>query len=162
MKPTFTLRDLFWLVLVVAIACAWWLDRERLNESYSWLAAEVRRNGGSVEYFPAPPSGFPNEIAVEQAEAFVEEMSDTLREQGCGSVRWEGEQWSTYVNEYEAPLKTPWLEQPVALAEARAYNHEGDDEGYYLMYVVLDGVYYRRDSRAEPVLRWQRRWMRME
>jgi len=25
-----TLRDLFWLVLVAALACAWWLDRARL------------------------------------------------------------------------------------------------------------------------------------
>ncbi len=33
MKPKLTLRDLFWLVLVVAMGCAWWLDR-------SWLEIE--------------------------------------------------------------------------------------------------------------------------
>jgi hypothetical protein len=27
MKPRFTIRDLFWLVLVVALAMAWWIDR---------------------------------------------------------------------------------------------------------------------------------------
>jgi hypothetical protein len=27
--PKLTLRDLFWLVLVAAILCAWWLDRQR-------------------------------------------------------------------------------------------------------------------------------------
>ena len=26
-----TLRDLFWLVLVVALGCGWWLDRQRLD-----------------------------------------------------------------------------------------------------------------------------------
>jgi len=28
--PHLTLRDLFWLVLVVAIGCAWWLNRRQL------------------------------------------------------------------------------------------------------------------------------------
>jgi hypothetical protein len=27
--PKLTLRDLFWLVLVAAILCAWWLDHRR-------------------------------------------------------------------------------------------------------------------------------------
>ena len=27
----FSIRDLFWLVLVAGIGCTWWLDRERLN-----------------------------------------------------------------------------------------------------------------------------------
>ncbi len=26
-KPNFTLRDLFWLILVVAMSMAWWVDR---------------------------------------------------------------------------------------------------------------------------------------
>ena len=28
--PQLTLRDLFWLVAVVAMGCGWWVDRTRL------------------------------------------------------------------------------------------------------------------------------------
>jgi hypothetical protein len=31
--PKLSLRDLFWLVLVCALALGWWLDRERLIDS---------------------------------------------------------------------------------------------------------------------------------
>jgi len=31
--PQFTLRDLFWLVLVVALACAWWMQEGRIAEA---------------------------------------------------------------------------------------------------------------------------------
>ena len=31
-----TLRDLFWLILIAAVACAWWLDHRR-------QAAEIER-----------------------------------------------------------------------------------------------------------------------
>ena len=30
-RPHFTLRDLFWLVLVAAMAVAWWIDRDRIH-----------------------------------------------------------------------------------------------------------------------------------
>jgi hypothetical protein len=29
--PRFSLRDLFWLVLVVGMGCAWWLDHASLT-----------------------------------------------------------------------------------------------------------------------------------
>ena len=32
--PRFSLRDLFWLVLVAALGCAWWMDRSRLVAGY--------------------------------------------------------------------------------------------------------------------------------
>jgi len=32
--PQVSLRDLFWLVLVVGVGCAWWLDRTQLIESH--------------------------------------------------------------------------------------------------------------------------------
>ena len=32
MKPRFTIRDLFWLVLVAALAVSWWIDHLRLDE----------------------------------------------------------------------------------------------------------------------------------
>jgi len=34
--PRFSLRDLFWLVLVVAMGCAWWVN-------YSRMSSEVQR-----------------------------------------------------------------------------------------------------------------------
>jgi len=55
-------------------------------------------------------------------------------------------------------VNTPWVERPVSLGSAFAYA----DDGHYLMYVTLDGVYYRRNSRSEPCLRWQQRWVWME
>ena len=30
--PQLSLRDLFWLVLVVALGCGWWADRQELSE----------------------------------------------------------------------------------------------------------------------------------
>ena len=32
MKLRFTIRDLFWLTLVVALAVGWWLDHRSLSE----------------------------------------------------------------------------------------------------------------------------------
>ena len=39
--PRFTLRDLFWLLLVVAITCGWWLDRTRLAAETLRLRHEI-------------------------------------------------------------------------------------------------------------------------
>jgi hypothetical protein len=36
MKLRFTIRDLFWLTLVVALAVGWWIDAKELR----WLRAE--------------------------------------------------------------------------------------------------------------------------
>jgi hypothetical protein len=44
-RPTFSLRDLCWLVLVVWIGCAWWVDRRPLARS----ASEAKRLQWRVE-----------------------------------------------------------------------------------------------------------------
>jgi len=46
----FTVRDLFWLVLVVAMGLAWWLDRQRYKDSFDEarrleMRLEVAREG---------------------------------------------------------------------------------------------------------------------
>ena len=38
----FTIRDMFWLVVVVALVTAWWLDNRRKSIAYDSLAAERR------------------------------------------------------------------------------------------------------------------------
>jgi hypothetical protein len=39
--PRFTLRDLFWLIVVVAIGLAWWLDRIPRHERVAKLEDKV-------------------------------------------------------------------------------------------------------------------------
>jgi ribose/xylose/arabinose/galactoside ABC-type transport system permease subunit len=36
-----TLRDLFWLVLVVGILCAWWLDRSRYGDRVEQMGKRI-------------------------------------------------------------------------------------------------------------------------
>jgi hypothetical protein len=36
--PQLSLRDLFWLVLVCAMGCAWWVDRSRLEADRTRLS----------------------------------------------------------------------------------------------------------------------------
>lgn len=38
-RPTFYLRDLFWLVLVAAIGLAWWMDQDRIRREMQRLQA---------------------------------------------------------------------------------------------------------------------------
>lgn len=38
----FSIRDLFWLTLVVGLGLGWWVDRERLAENYDGLLAEMK------------------------------------------------------------------------------------------------------------------------
>jgi hypothetical protein len=38
----FTLRDLFWLVLVVGMGCAWWLDRAHSDRELARLRQELQ------------------------------------------------------------------------------------------------------------------------
>ncbi len=42
--PQFHLRDLFWLVLVIAIMCAWWLDHGRLAAEASKVMRAIIRS----------------------------------------------------------------------------------------------------------------------
>jgi hypothetical protein len=39
--PRFALRELFWLVLVVATGCAWWLERSELAARVEQLRWEI-------------------------------------------------------------------------------------------------------------------------
>ena len=58
MKPRFTLRDLFWLVIVVGLSVALWRERTRYAElesgSWQWkaehLATHWREFGGDVQW----------------------------------------------------------------------------------------------------------------
>jgi hypothetical protein len=36
MRFHFTIRDLLWLTVVVALAVGWWLDHQRLTELILW------------------------------------------------------------------------------------------------------------------------------
>jgi hypothetical protein len=38
-RPTFHLRDVFWLVLVVAIGLGWWMDQDRIRREVQRLQA---------------------------------------------------------------------------------------------------------------------------
>jgi len=42
--PQLSLRDLFWLVLVVGCLCGWWIDRTRLNAIVDKLSLPVFEN----------------------------------------------------------------------------------------------------------------------
>jgi len=58
------LRDLFWLVLVVALALGWWLDRSRLAVTLftaderanrmEFLINSARANGWTIEFRDRP------------------------------------------------------------------------------------------------------------
>jgi len=41
MRFRFTIRDLFWLTLVVALAVGWWIDRARLGAQLSKLEQQA-------------------------------------------------------------------------------------------------------------------------
>jgi hypothetical protein len=45
-----TLRDLFWLVLVVGMGCGWWVDRRSLQGQADWSheKSEALRKAGFV------------------------------------------------------------------------------------------------------------------
>jgi hypothetical protein len=45
MKLRFTIRDLLWLTLVVALAVGWWVDHEHDAQRLAELGADVRPLG---------------------------------------------------------------------------------------------------------------------
>ncbi len=47
----FTLRDLFWLTLVVAMGVGWWLDRGMLSRAIGDLARYARQEHTEVVYW---------------------------------------------------------------------------------------------------------------
>jgi hypothetical protein len=66
--PKLTLRDLFWLVLVAAMGCAWWLDSRRWayshrkvrewEQRYSELEAVNAELEARRRIHWSPPPGF--------------------------------------------------------------------------------------------------------
>jgi hypothetical protein len=46
MKPQIGIRDMCWLMLAVALACGWWLDRTQLRD---WHEFRFRSLKGTVE-----------------------------------------------------------------------------------------------------------------
>ena len=53
----FTIRDVLWLTVVVALAVAWWLDRYSLVRELDAIQSglDLRKNRAAVEpIFPAP------------------------------------------------------------------------------------------------------------
>jgi len=43
-RPSFTIRDLFWLVLVVGMGCAWWVDRHGLSTAFSKSQSDLGKS----------------------------------------------------------------------------------------------------------------------
>src|SRR5688500_18693133 len=69
----FTVRDLSWLVLVVGLVCAWWLQYERLSRSNRALASDL------------VASRMETAVAQRRALTFIlndKAVKDQLREQG--------------------------------------------------------------------------------
>lgn len=42
-RLTFTLRDVFWLTLLVAMGVGWWVDRRRRGEQWGQIYYELRK-----------------------------------------------------------------------------------------------------------------------
>jgi hypothetical protein len=74
--PRLHLRDLFWLVLVAAMAVAWWLERKRSNEAYLDL---------QLQWLSSIPPPYPKEsVRIEQLESENEALRaelQTMKEQ---------------------------------------------------------------------------------
>jgi hypothetical protein len=52
----FSLRDLFWFTVVVAMGVAWWMDRSKLEarlKPFSWLEEMITHESRYIEA-PAP------------------------------------------------------------------------------------------------------------
>lgn len=49
--PRFNLRDLFWLVLVMAMGCGWWVDRSIQTRAVGTLSVWVRSHCNGYVYW---------------------------------------------------------------------------------------------------------------
>ena len=79
-RPTVTLRDLFWLILVIGISLGWWLDQDRIRLEYKALQEVVQRlNALSV-------SSAEQKLAVDHAE-FAQAMEINQKTANCISPR---------------------------------------------------------------------------
>jgi hypothetical protein len=60
MRLRFTIRDLLWLTVVVALAVGWWLDRARIEEKRQALKSERLKYTRAIKELvermnPTPP-----------------------------------------------------------------------------------------------------------
>jgi hypothetical protein len=44
MRLRFTIRDLFWLTALIAMAVGWWLDHRRIERIERWAAGLQKKN----------------------------------------------------------------------------------------------------------------------
>jgi Tfp pilus assembly protein PilX len=70
-RPTFYLRDLLWLVLVVGMGLGWWLDQER-----------IRREARGLQAVPVKSA----EANLRVAEAELAQMVTSSKTTFCGPV----------------------------------------------------------------------------
>jgi len=97
MNLRFTIRDLLWLTLVVALAVGWWINRRQLLASHE----RYRRNLGHVLNAPVVDADF---LTI-PAEGWTDERLE------------QSHQW-VLKREEEAPVTPPWA-VPESVNEGR-------------------------------------------
>jgi hypothetical protein len=100
----FTIRDVLWLMVVVAIAAAWGTDRWR--QSARWQALEVIAGLEAIELFPRDWEG--TMAAVRNQHALCKFRVDALtRELESRGHRVEIEGCNVFVDRPTSPLNLP-------------------------------------------------------
>jgi hypothetical protein len=86
--PKLHLRDLFWLVLVCALGCAWWMDRRAIALREASVIDEESRLQDEQKKFKAKAK----ELSEEAVSLFrlTQELDERRREMGLppATVRW--------------------------------------------------------------------------
>jgi hypothetical protein len=62
--PRFTLRDLFWLVLVVGMGCGWWVERQSLTGDVRRLHELAAENAVRIGTLESELAGYSHPDAV--------------------------------------------------------------------------------------------------
>jgi len=85
--PQLYLRDLFWLVLVCGILCAWWLDQARVKEIEAELTERSRqideRAKASDEVFEYLWANYPD-----QRDKLEKDLSKIMFPDGIDLIPW--------------------------------------------------------------------------
>jgi hypothetical protein len=78
--PRFSLRDLFWLVLVCAMGCAWWMESAYWkSQADLWSQSALRWKQNAREYQAAwHDDQALHEIAVESQNRQIEDLRNQL------------------------------------------------------------------------------------
>lgn len=94
----FTIRDLFWLTVVVALLAAWWLDRNSLRrESALQLrAAEAERKKAQLELY---------EVNIQNLRNQSRQDAERLKRESRDRAAWEAVKAKS--EELGAPLPQP-------------------------------------------------------